>query len=163
MLNNKVQWSMSCNRHRKKPILWYCCMQSIVHLRTDTSMSWLYMRTPMFMYLELHWQRTSRVPFFYQRRGTKTRMRYLDIKQLSAVLGDGLSQTLDFTPLLVVIPSAHSRSVKRQDRWSNWKRANKPWTYYWTSASRRMLHSWCIILWRRSPAVCNYICMHLRR
>ena len=48
----------------------------------------------MFMYFEWHWQRTSIVPFFYQRRGTKTRMRYLDIKQLSAVLGDRLSQAL---------------------------------------------------------------------
>ena len=47
----------------------------------------------MFMYFELHWQRTPRVPF-YQRRGTKTRTRYLDIKQLSAVLGDRLSQAL---------------------------------------------------------------------
>ena len=56
----------------------------------------------MFMYFALHWQRTSRVTI-HQRRGTKTRTRYLDIKQLSAVLGDGLSQALDFTPLLVVI------------------------------------------------------------
>ena len=43
------------------------------------------------MYFALHCQRTSRVPF-YQRRGTKTRTRY--IKQLSAVLGDRLSQAL---------------------------------------------------------------------
>ena len=49
----------------------------------------------MFMNFALHWQRTSRV-LFYQRRGTKTRARYLDIKQLSAVLGDNimLSQAL---------------------------------------------------------------------
>ena len=47
----------------------------------------------MFINFALHWQRTSRVPF-YQRRGTKTRARYLDIKQLSAVLGDMLSQAL---------------------------------------------------------------------
>ena len=47
----------------------------------------------MFMYFDLHWHRTSRVTF-YQRRGTKTRTRYLDIKQLSAVLGDRLSQAL---------------------------------------------------------------------
>ncbi len=54
---------------------------------------------------------------------------------------------------------ARSRSVKRQDRWSNWKRTNKLWTLHSsTSASRGMLHTWCIILWRRSPAVCNYIC-----
>ena len=91
VLNNKVQWSVSCNRRRKKQILGYCCVQSIVLLTTDTSMSWL--RILMFMYFELHWQRTSGVPF-YQRRGTKTRTRCLDIKQLSAVLGDRLSQAL---------------------------------------------------------------------
>ena len=73
-------------------------MQSIMHLTTDTSMSWLYLRTVMLnMYFALHWQRTSRVPF-YQRRGTKTRMRYLDIKQLNAVLGDRLSQALIVIP-----------------------------------------------------------------
>ena len=47
----------------------------------------------MFMYFALHLQRTSRVPF-YQRRGTKARTRYLDIKQLSAAVGDWLSQAL---------------------------------------------------------------------
>ena len=47
----------------------------------------------MFMYSALHWQRTSIVSL-YQRRGTKTRTRYLDIKQFSAVLGDRLSQAL---------------------------------------------------------------------
>ena len=31
---------------------------------------------------------------FYQKRGTKTRTRYLDIKQVRAVLGDRLSQAL---------------------------------------------------------------------
>ena len=47
----------------------------------------------MSMTFALHWQRTSRVPF-YQKRGTKTRAMYLDIKQLSVVLGDMLSQAL---------------------------------------------------------------------
>ena len=47
----------------------------------------------MFMYFALHWQRTS-IVHLYQRRGTKRRTRYLDIKQLRAVLGDRLSQVL---------------------------------------------------------------------
>ena len=72
---------MSCNRHRKKqiPALGYCSMQSIMHLTTNTSLSWLYLRTVMCMYFALHWQRTSCVPF-YQRRGNKTRTRYLGQK-----------------------------------------------------------------------------------
>ena len=47
----------------------------------------------MFMNFALHWQRISRVPF-YQRIGTKMRTRYLDIKQLIAVLHDMLSKAL---------------------------------------------------------------------
>ena len=42
----------------------------------EYNLSWLYLRTVMFMYFALHWQRTSIVTF-YQIRGTKTRMRYL--------------------------------------------------------------------------------------
>ena len=48
----------------------------------------------MFMNFALHWQRTSIVPFYQRTERNYNEGEVLGIKQLSAVLGDMLSQAL---------------------------------------------------------------------